>query len=294
MQCIRRIRRWLCAFRRRRRFFLKDYDLAIADGNPILAVVANSAINTDGRKSGLTVPNPKTQAALLEQAYVQAGINPADIDYLEAHGTGTIVGDPIESQAIGHALGKSRPKNSPLLIGSVKSNLGHLEAASGVAGLVKALYCIQHRVVPATIGIKNPDPNIQFDNWNIKVVTENRQLKKTGKLIIGVNSFGFGGANAHVILESHERQKTKVPRHLKTPLLPIVLLRKRQCRAKSGSPPVYPHFWMSKLNPNFMTSPITQYLGANGMNTEQYSGATTKVIAKELLNFADNIPATSG
>ena len=146
-------------------FFLKDYDQAIADGNPILAVVANSAINTDGRKSGLTVPNPKTQAALLEQSYFQAGIDPAAIDYIEAHGTGTAVGDPIEARAIGDALGKRRPKNSPLLIGSVKSNLGHLEAASGVAGLVKALYCIRHRLVPATIGIENPNPNIPFERF---------------------------------------------------------------------------------------------------------------------------------
>ena len=271
-------------------FFLKDYDLAIADGNPILAVVANSAINTDGRKSGLTVPNPKTQAALLEQAYVQAGINPADIDYLEAHGTGTIVGDPIESQAIGHALGKSRPKNSPLLIGSVKSNLGHLEAASGVAGLVKALYCIQHRVVPATIGIKNPNPNIQFDNWNIKVVTENRQLKKTGKLIIGVNSFGFGGANAHVILESHERQKAKVPRHLKTPLLPIVLSAKDNVALKAAA-----REFSAFLNEQ--TQSELYDIAHNAVFRREWHeyraifyGATTKVIANELLNFANNVP----
>lgn len=185
-------------------FVLKDYDQAVADGDQILAVVANTAVNTDGRKTGLTVPSPKVQSALLQKAYSQAGIDPADIDYVEAHGTGTAVGDPIEARAIGDALGKRRPKDNPLLIGSVKSNMGHLEAASGIAGLVKALYAIQHRVVPATIGIKTLNPKIEFDDWNIEVATEARQLKKSGKLIVGINSFGFGGANAHVILESHE------------------------------------------------------------------------------------------
>ncbi|MCK8688164.1 polyketide synthase, partial [Pseudomonas umsongensis] len=122
-------------------FYLKDYDKAVADGNQILAVVAGSAVNTDGRKSGLTVPSADAQAALMTQAYASAGISPADIDYLEAHGTGTPVGDPIESRAIGLALGQVRGADKPLLIGSVKSNIGHLEAASGVAGLMKALYC---------------------------------------------------------------------------------------------------------------------------------------------------------
>jgi phthiocerol/phenolphthiocerol synthesis type-I polyketide synthase C len=184
-------------------FYLKDYDQAVADGNQILAVVAHSAINMDGRKSGLTVPNPKAQAALLTRAYEQAGIDPADIDYLEAHGTGTAVGDPIETQAIGTALGQRRAKDNPLPIGSIKSNLGHLETASGIAGLTKAIYALQHRVVPGTINIKTLNPKIKFDEWNIAVVQNNQALKPDGKLIIGVNSFGFGGSNAHIILESH-------------------------------------------------------------------------------------------
>lgn len=183
-------------------FLLKDYDQAVADGDNILAVVAGTAVNTDGRKSGLTVPSVDAQTALMRQAYEQAGISPADIDYLEAHGTGTAVGDPIETRAIGLALGQPRGKQTPLPIGSVKSNLGHLEAASGVAGLVKALYVLRHREVPATIGIKTLNPKIEFQDWNLDVVTQNRKLRPSGKLVVGVNSFGFGGANAHVILES--------------------------------------------------------------------------------------------
>ena len=192
-------------------FVLKDYDQAIADGNTIIAVVANSKVNTDGYKSGLTIPNAHAQADLLQQVYSQAGIHPSEIDYIEAHGTGTSVGDPLETKALGNALGKLRSTDDPLLIGSVKSNIGHLEPASGVAGLVKALYCIQKRQVPATIGIKSLNPNIPFEELNLKVVTENQALKETGKLTIGINSFGFGGANAHVILESYEPTNPEQP-----------------------------------------------------------------------------------
>ncbi|WP_027967632.1 type I polyketide synthase [Halomonas halocynthiae] len=181
-------------------FLLKDYDKAVADGDPILAVVAGSRVNTDGYKSGLTVPSIDAQATLMRETYTQAGIDPNDIDYLEAHGTGTAVGDPIETRAIGEALAMQRA--TPLPIGSVKSNLGHLETASGAAGLSKALYSLRYREVPATIGIRTLNPNIKFDEWNLEVVTQAQPLKREGRLIIGVNSFGFGGANAHVILES--------------------------------------------------------------------------------------------
>ncbi|MGA0034252.1 MAG: type I polyketide synthase, partial [Burkholderiales bacterium] len=183
-------------------FVLKDHDQALADGDPIIAVVAGSATNSDGRKSGLTVPSINAQVALLEQAYADAGIKPSDIDYVEAHGTGTAVGDPVETHALGIALGQHRSRDNPLLIGSVKSNIGHLEAASGAAGLIKALHSIENRAVPATIHLRNPNPNIRFDEWNLRVLTAATPLKQEGRLVLGVNSFGFGGANAHVILES--------------------------------------------------------------------------------------------
>jgi phthiocerol/phenolphthiocerol synthesis type-I polyketide synthase C len=204
-------------------FLLKDYEQAIADGNPIIAVVAHSSVNTDGRKSGLTVPSPAAQASLLVNAYKEAGIEPSEIDYLEAHGTGTAVGDPIETRALGEALGQHRPRNQPLLIGSVKGNVGHLEAASGVAGLVKALNCLRYRVVPAHIGMEVPNPHIPFEELNLEVLTANRQLKSSGKLVVGVNSFGFGGANAHVILESHSGEAAATPALPKASPLPIVV-----------------------------------------------------------------------
>lgn len=205
-------------------FLLKDYEQAVADGDSILAVVAGTAVNTDGRKSGLTVPNADAQVTLMRQVYDRAGIDPADIDYIEAHGTGTAVGDPIETRAIGMALGRARGQGSPLLIGSVKSNLGHLEAASGVAGLVKAIYALRHRVVPATIGIRKLNPNIQFDDWNIEVVTRTRKLRNTGILTVGVNSFGFGGANAHAILQTPPKPEAMPAAQLAgTTAIPVII-----------------------------------------------------------------------
>ena len=202
-------------------FLLKDYEMAVRDGDRILAVVANSAVNTDGKKSGMTIPSYKAQASLLQETYAAVGIAPADIDYMEAHGTGTAVGDPIETRALGDAIGRHRSK--PLLIGSVKSNLGHMEAASGVAGLVKAIHAITHRKVPATIGVKKLNPNIPFDDWNLSVVTQTTALKSTGKIVIGCNSFGFGGANAHVILESPPVIKPTGRIHPKGGNLPLLI-----------------------------------------------------------------------
>ncbi len=202
-------------------FFLKEYEQALADGDPILAVVAGTHVNSDGKKSGLTVPSKAAQAALLTEAYARAGIAPSDINYLEAHGTGTPVGDPIEAGALATALGQLRPKDQPLLIGSVKSNLGHMEAASGIAGLVKALHCIQHRTVPASIHFKNPNPNIPFAEWNLKVVSQNTPLPATGRIVVGINGFGFGGTNAHVILESHAAKVTALQPRREAGLGPV-------------------------------------------------------------------------
>ncbi|MEZ5586110.1 MAG: SDR family NAD(P)-dependent oxidoreductase [Sedimenticolaceae bacterium] len=183
-------------------FLLKPLERAVADGDRIFAVVAGSGINCDGRTQGITVPGVDTQAALLREVYARAGVAAADIDYLEAHGTGTAVGDPIECRSLGLELGQNRPKDAPLLIGSVKSNMGHLETASGVAGMAKALLCLQHRAVPPTIHLNTPNPLIEFDAWNLRVVTRTTPLDPEKKLTIGVNSFGFGGANAHVVLQS--------------------------------------------------------------------------------------------
>jgi acyl transferase domain-containing protein/NADPH:quinone reductase-like Zn-dependent oxidoreductase/NAD(P)-dependent dehydrogenase (short-subunit alcohol dehydrogenase family)/acyl carrier protein len=269
-------------------FLLKDYDQAVADGDKILAVVASSAVNTDGRKSGLTVPSAQIQAELLTHAYEKAGIDPATIDYLEAHGTGTAVGDPIETRAIGEALGKRRPKGKPLPIGSIKSNLGHMEAASGIAGLAKALHCIQHRIVPATIGLQTPNPNIDFKKLNVEVVTENRPLKKSGKIIVGINSFGFGGANAHVILESHETPNTKVPASPKIALLPIMLSAKDSEGLKQAARE-FSDFLKSQAKTDLYDISYNTIFNREAHNHRVVlSGTTHATIAKSLLSFAND------
>jgi acyl transferase domain-containing protein/NADPH:quinone reductase-like Zn-dependent oxidoreductase/NADP-dependent 3-hydroxy acid dehydrogenase YdfG/acyl carrier protein len=270
-------------------FFLKDYDQAIADGNPILAIVANSAINTDGHKSSLTVPSHERQSDLLKSVYFQAGIDPLAIDYIEAHGTGTAVGDPIEAEALGNALGKHRPVNKPLLVGSVKSNLGHLEAASGVAGLIKALYCIQHRLVPATIGIQKINQKIPFDDLNIQVVTETKDLKKIGKVIVGVNSFGFGGANAHVILESHELENLQEACP-KSAFLPILLSAKDDSALKASAYAFAAFLEEQAQSELYNIAYNTIFCRERHDHAVVVYGETPKAIAQALLNFANEVP----
>jgi phthiocerol/phenolphthiocerol synthesis type-I polyketide synthase B len=181
---------------------LKRLPDALRDGDRVLAVLRGSAINQDGRSNGLMAPNPAAQMAVLRAAVANAGIQPHEIDYVEAHGTGTFLGDPIEARALGSVLGRGRPEDSPLLLGAVKSNLGHLEAAAGIAGLIKAVMALQRGHVPANVGFETPNPHIPFDDLRLKVVAENQDWPKvTRARRAGVSSFGFGGTNAHVILE---------------------------------------------------------------------------------------------
>ena len=265
-------------------FFLKDYDAAVADGNHILAVVAASGVNTDGKKSGLTVPSAQAQIELLMAIYAKAGIDPADIDYLEAHGTGTVVGDPIETRAIGTALGRRR--TDPLPIGSVKSNLGHMEAASGIAGLMKALHCVQHRVVPATIGIKKLNPNINFSELNVAVVTENLALKKTGKLIVGINSFGFGGANAHVILESPPSLSGSDNMSLRTNDLPVVLSAKSSTALQQAAGQFGTYLQLQRDTDLYDISYNTVFGRERHSHSLVVNGNSTSGIAEALRKFA--------
>jgi acyl transferase domain-containing protein/NADPH:quinone reductase-like Zn-dependent oxidoreductase/acyl carrier protein len=189
---------------------LKRLSKALEDGDEILAVVAASGVNCDGKTSSLTVPSAEAQAHLLEEVYRKAGITPEEVSYVEAHGTGTQVGDPIETSALAEVLGKRRSPGSPLPIGSVKSNVGHLEAASGIAGLVKALLVLKNRVIPPTIHLKKVNPRIPLQEWGLAVPVEPTPLPAKGRLVVGVNSFGFGGANAHVVLESPASKKISV------------------------------------------------------------------------------------
>ncbi|RQH10157.1 type I polyketide synthase [Paraburkholderia dinghuensis] len=182
---------------------LKRLDRALADGDPIYAVIAGSGVNSDGHSpGGISVPTSAMQADLLRSVYRRAGVDPRSVAYVEAHGTGTAVGDPIEARALIEALSSGRPATDPLLIGSVKTNVGHLETAAGMAGLLKAVLCLRHRAVPRSLHFNTPNPRIDFEGGRLRFVDRFTQLERREQapLTVGVNSFGFGGTNAHVVL----------------------------------------------------------------------------------------------
>ncbi|WP_007513224.1 type I polyketide synthase [Pseudofrankia saprophytica] len=184
---------------------LKRLSDARRDGDRIWAVIRGSAVNSDGRSNGITAPNPRAQEAVLRAAYQAAGVDPAEVDYVEAHGTGTPLGDPIEAAALGAVAGAGagRKADRPLLIGSVKTNIGHLEAAAGITGLIKVALGLTHGMIPATLHFDAPSPHIRFDEAGLRVVTERRPWPRVAgrPAQAGVSGFGFGGTNAHVVLQ---------------------------------------------------------------------------------------------
>src|SRR5882757_6199406 len=180
---------------------LKRVADARRDGDDIIAVIAGSAVNHDGRSNGMLAPNPDAQADVLRKAYKDAGIDPRTVDYVEAHGTGTILGDPIEADALGRVIGKGRPVDQPALLGAVKSNLGHLESAAGAASLAKVALSLKNDKVPPSINYTGPNPYIDFEKERLKVNdTVSEWPRYSGHAIAGVSGFGFGGANAHLVV----------------------------------------------------------------------------------------------
>ncbi|MEP7048695.1 MAG: SDR family NAD(P)-dependent oxidoreductase [Pseudomonadota bacterium] len=181
---------------------LKRLSDAQRDGDRILAVIRGSAVNQDGRSSGLTAPNGAAQEAVIRDALANAGLSPADISVIEAHGTGTSLGDPIEMNALGRVFGE-RPASAPLLVASVKTNLGHLEAAAGAASIIKVVLALQQRTVPKHLHLNNPNPLIAWDTLPVRVPLEPTPWRQAngGPRRAGVSSFGFSGTNAHVVLE---------------------------------------------------------------------------------------------
>lgn len=181
---------------------LKPLSKALADGDPIYAVVRGSAVNQDGRSNGLMAPNPLAQEAVLREAYRQAAVSPGQVDYIEAHGTGTLLGDPIEAIALGKVLGVDRPPGRLCALGSVKTNIGHLEAAAGIAGLIKVALALRHRQIPSSLHFEAPNPHIPFDALPLRVQTALGPWPTgSGPALAGVSSFGFGGTNAHLVVE---------------------------------------------------------------------------------------------
>ncbi len=181
---------------------IKPLSDALRDGNPVYAIVRGTGVNQDGRTNGITVPNPASQERLILKVCGEAGVEPKQIRYFEAHGTGTAVGDPIEAKALGAAVGTGRDPEHACVVGSVKANIGHLEAASGVAGLIKAALSLKHGQIPPLANLGNPNPNIPFAELGLRLPRSLEPMPSgEGRAVVGINSFGYGGTNAHVLLE---------------------------------------------------------------------------------------------
>ena len=201
---------------------LKRLSDALADGDRILALVRGSAFNQDGPSSGLTAPNGPSQAAVIREALINGDVQAADVDYVETHGTGTSLGDPIEVQALGAVYGQGRSAAQPLMIGAVKSNIGHLEGAAGMAGLIKVVLALQQREIPPSLHVKKLNPFIPWDELPVKVATALMPWPPSAKTrLAGVSAFGFSGTNAHIVLQEAPAAEfvgaaAERPRHLLT------------------------------------------------------------------------------
>ena len=199
---------------------LKD---ALAANDRIYSVIRGSGISADGRDGGhMMAPGRFGQAQAMRDAYARAGVKPSEIHYVETHGTGTVIGDPVELKALGDVMGPGRPADRPLLVASVKGTLGHAESASGIAGLIKASLSVHRRELPPQLHFNEPSPHIPWDELPIRVQTEHTPWPYEGPALAGVNSFGISGTNAHVVLESAPEREAAAASHEGRPyLLPI-------------------------------------------------------------------------
>ncbi len=268
---------------------LKPLQAAIKDGNRIYAVIKHTATNQDGHTNGITAPNQNSQEQLLRQAYYDANLDPSTIDYIECHGTGTALGDPIEVGALNKVIGQNRDINQKCKIGSVKTNIGHLEAAAGIAGLIKVALMIHNKKLVPSLHFKHPNKAINFNNIPFSVQQEIEDLASRQKIICGLNSFGFGGSNVHAILTNSitKFNSKKISEKLfKYKLLPISAKSKQELKLQ--------HEYYSKYlkdNPNFDFTSICSSAALNYMHYHFRNGiiATDNLDAiRQLDNFSES------
>ncbi|KFA72420.1 hypothetical protein S40288_08039 [Stachybotrys chartarum IBT 40288] len=187
--------------------YVKRLADAIRDNDPVRGVIRGTAVNANGKTAGITLPSALGQEAVVRKAYSKAGLDLDQTTYVECHGTGTPVGDPIEVEGLSRVFHRSN--ENPLLIGSVKTNLGHSEAASGLSGVMKTILALEHGIIPPTVGITTVNPKIKMDEWNMQIVTRPTSWPSS-ILRASVNSFGYGGANSHVILEAANKSRSQL------------------------------------------------------------------------------------
>ena len=224
---------------------LKPLDAAVAAGDRILGVIRGSAVNNDGGGDGLTVPDPRAQERLLRTAYKNASVRPDEVSYVELHGTGTPLGDRVEATALGSVLGESR-EGSALRVGSAKTNIGHLEAAAGTAGLIKAVLSLDRGEIPPSLNFERPSPEIPLDELGLRVQTDREPWPGASPQIAGVSSFGLGGTNCHVVVEAppqtgaEARQVDAQPPSPDSRPLPFVLSAKTGPALRDGATRLMP------------------------------------------------------
>jgi acyl transferase domain-containing protein len=238
---------------------------AVRNGHPVLAILRGSAVNQDGRSQGLTAPNGPAQERVIRQALDSARLTPNDVDGVEAHGTGTTLGDPIEVQAILATYGEAHSQDRPLWLGSLKSNLGHAQAAAGVGGIIKMVLALEHGLLPKTLHAHNPSPHIDWSPGTVKLLNEPVAWKTNGHpRRAGISSFGLSGTNAHVIVEEPPAKgpgAQTVPALSPLPALPILLSGKSETAWREQA---------KRLHDHLVTHPELELVDA------AYSLATTR------------------
>ncbi|KAM0519096.1 hypothetical protein ACHAPE_004092 [Trichoderma viride] len=273
---------------------LKPLHQALADNDKIYSVIVNTGVNQDGKTSGMTYPSGDAQEQLMRDVYARAGISPQDTGYVEAHGTGTRAGDPIEASSVHRVFGNGRTKRAPLYMGSVKSNVGHLENASGIISIIKASMMLDKGFVLPNVNFEKANEAIPLDKWNIKVPTSIRPWPRN-KRFISVNSFGFGGSNAHVVLEKVPLALADLPQDHQSTVSKLFVLSAHDesaAKRKAGNLGIYieqhPEVFQKRL-----VNDMAYTLGERRTHL-QWRIAIAASSCSELANALNSISATPG